>query len=130
MEKYVLNLPAMYGDHHVIEVRRILLGLPGVSSVFASSAFRSAEITFDPALTGVEQISAAMGAAGYLGELPSQRESSTPMNERNGSEPAGLRHTQVYEQTKNSISFSQALPSQGRPLWPCPGMGAIRGMDE
>jgi len=49
MEKFVINLPAMYGDHHVTEVRRILMGLPGVSSVFASSAFKSAEISFDPA---------------------------------------------------------------------------------
>ena len=34
-------LAALYADHHVIEVRRILLEVPGVDTVDASSAFRT-----------------------------------------------------------------------------------------
>ena len=128
MEKLVLSLPAMYGDHHVTEVRRILIGLPGVMDVFASSAFQSAEISFDPALTGPDQIMAALDAAGYLGDLPSHVEASTPAADWKG-EPTALRHTLVYEQTKQFTSFTQNMVAQGRPLWPCPGMGVIRGMD-
>ena len=35
MEVLTLELPAMYGDHHVVEVRRILLEIPGVDNVYA-----------------------------------------------------------------------------------------------
>jgi len=41
--KTILELPAMYGDHHVTEVRHILLGLDGVKDVYASSGFRVVE---------------------------------------------------------------------------------------
>ena len=51
MEKITVDLPTMYGDHHVTDVRRILLALPGVEDVYASSAFRLVEVTFDPTKT-------------------------------------------------------------------------------
>ena len=129
MEKLVLKLPGMYGDHHVIEVRRILLELPGVSSAFASSAFHSAEVSFDPAKIGVEQINVCLGEAGYLADLPTRVEVWIAPADQKGP-PAGLRHTLVYEQTKTQVSFTQNVVAQGRALWPCPGMGAIRGMDD
>ena len=40
MKTLSLELPAMYGDHHVIEVRRILLEIDGVKDVYASSSFQ------------------------------------------------------------------------------------------
>ena len=129
MEKLVLSLPAMYGDHHVIEVRRILLGVPGVTQVFASSTFRSAEISFDPGVGGADVIRAALDAAGYLGELPSQGEVAVAVSDINGG-ATSMRHTLVYEQTKKFVSFTQDIVAQGRPLWPCPGMGPVRGMDD
>jgi copper chaperone CopZ len=129
MEKLVLNLPAMYGDHHVIEVRRLLLGLPGVTNVFASSAFRSVEVSFDPAAGSADQIRAALEAAAYLGELPSQGEVAVAVSDINGG-ATSMRHTLVYEQTKLYTSFTQDIVAQGRPLWPCPGMGPVRGMDD
>jgi copper chaperone CopZ len=129
MEKLVLSLPAMYGDHHVIEVRRILLGLQGVSNVFASSAFRSAEVTFDPAVVSIAQIHTALDVAGYLGELPSQAEVAIAVSDIDGG-ATSMRHTLVYEQTKQYVSFTQNIVAQGRPLWPCPGMGPVRGMDD
>lgn len=129
MEKIVLNLPAMYGDHHVIEVRRILLDLPGVTNVFASSAFRSAEISFDPAVCSADLIRSTLDAASYLGELPSQGEVSRAASDINGG-AVSMRHTKVYEQTKQYISFTQDVVAQGRPLWPCPGMGPVRGIDD
>jgi hypothetical protein len=129
MEKVVVNLPAMYGDHHVIEVRRILLGLPGVKDVYASSSFRVAEVTFDPALIQADQINAALGTAGYLGEIPALNELTVPTLREEG-QPGAFRHTAVYEQTRQVVSFSQNVSYMGRPLWPCPGMGVIKGMDE
>ena len=48
MDTLTLEVKTMYGDHHVVEVRRILLGLPGVEDVYASSSFRVVEVTYDP----------------------------------------------------------------------------------
>ena len=47
MEKTHITVPAMYGDHHVLEVRRILLALPGVAEVNASSCFQVVEVSYD-----------------------------------------------------------------------------------
>lgn len=131
MEKIVLNLPAMYGDHHVIEVRRILLGLPGVKDVYASSGFRVAEVTFDPAAIQPEQINAELEKAGYQGELPALKELTVPTTREEG-QAGAFRHTTVYEQTRTVVSFTQNVNSMstGRALWPCPGMGPIKGMEK
>jgi len=129
MEKISLKLPVMYGDHHVTEVRGILLQLPGVKQVYASSAFQMVEVQFDPAQVGAEQIGAALEAAGYLGELPPVVEPSTATVRGSGKDDH-FRHTVSYEQTKQVVGFSQSIKSQGRPLWPCPGMGPIKKLDE
>ena len=129
MEKVSLKLPAMYGDHHVTDVRRILLELPGVQNVYASSAFQTVDVQFDPAQVSEEQIMTALGEAGYLGELPQQVEPSTAFVQGSGNSDH-FRHTMVYEQTKLVVSFSQKVSFQGRALWPCPGMGPIKSMDE
>ena len=47
MDKLTVDLPTMYGDHHVTEVREILLKLPGVDDVYASSAFQQVQVSFD-----------------------------------------------------------------------------------
>ena len=77
MEIAVFNVPSMYGDHHVLEVRRVLLEMPGVEAVDASSAFQTVEVAFDPAKSSADQIKAKLEKAGYLGELPVPVESSS-----------------------------------------------------
>jgi hypothetical protein len=47
----------------------------------------------------------------------------------NGDKPF-FRHTVAYEQTGSSIGFAQQVPFAGRPLWPCPGMGPIKQIEE
>jgi len=129
MEKLTLELPAMYGDHHVLEVRRILLEMPGVEDVYASSGFRAAEIRYDPSKINEEEITEKLDQAGYLGDLPIPEENKTPASEGNGSEPF-FRHTQAYKQTNQVVSFAQKIAYSGRPLWPCPGMEPIKGIDK
>ncbi len=124
MEQITLHLPAMYADHHVAEVRRILLQVPGVADVYASSAFHSAEITYDPQQVGPEAINQALEDAGYLGELPIPVESDQPVGGGNGKK-VYYRHTSVYENTRSTVSFSHQVSYSGRPLWPCPGMGPL-----
>lgn len=129
METLLLEVPAMYGDHHVVEVRRLLLELPGVSEVVASSSFHFVEVAFDPALLKPEAVQATLEQAGYLGELPIPVETGKPATEGNGKKPY-FRHTQALEQVKQSVGFTQRIPYSGRPLWPCPGMGVIRTDEE
>ncbi len=128
MEKITIELPILYGDHHVIEVRKILLALPGVVDVYASSAFHVVEVTYDPSQINDLQIKMKLDEAGYLGEWSIVSEPGEKVSQQGGDR--FFRHTAVYEQTKQVISFAQQVPYIGRPLWPCPGMGIIKTMDE
>ena len=124
MEIKTFETPALYGDHHVSEVRRILLELTGVSEVYASSAFQIIEVKYDPVKITVEQITACLEEAGYLGQVPMLIETGIAVEKIGGDH--FFRHTAVYETVKETISFAQRVDSSGRPLWPCPGMGAVK----
>ncbi len=127
-EKVTFETPAMYGDHHVIEVRRILLELPGIQDVYASSCFHVVEVSYDPALITPDTIRASLEEAGYLEELPAPAEAGVAATA--DSEGAFFRHTAVYEQTRQVVSFTQQVDTVGRPLWPCPGMGVLGRLDK
>jgi copper chaperone CopZ len=128
METTTFEAPALYGDHHVSEVRRILLELTGVSDVYASSAFQTIEVTFDPAKINAAQIEASLQEAGYLGEIPMLVESGIAV-EKVGNDQF-FRHTAVYETVKSTVSFAQRVDHDARPLWPCPGMGPVKKIEE
>ena len=76
MKTITLEVPAMYGDHHVTEVRRLLLDNPGVVDIYVSSAFHLVEVRYDEAKINEEQIQTILGDAGYLEPLPMPAESS------------------------------------------------------
>lgn len=69
MDKVTLNVPGMYGDHHVLAVRDILGKLPGVENIFATSAFKQVVVTFDPAKAKPADFESALSAEGYMDEL-------------------------------------------------------------
>ncbi len=124
METKTFETPVLYGDHHVSEVRRILFELMGVSDVYASSAFQIIEVKYDPAKIKVEQISACLEEAGYLGEVPMLVETGIAVEKIGGDH--FFRHTAIHETVKETVSFAQRVDYNGRPLWPCPGMGAVK----
>jgi copper chaperone CopZ len=126
METKTFEAPALFADHHVTEVRRILLEMTGVVDVYASSAFQTIEVTFDPEKIRAEAIATRLEEAGYLGEVPMMAESGTAVERKDGD--GFFRHTAVYETVK-TVSFAQRVNYEGRPLWPCPGLGAVK-MDE
>ena len=128
MKTLTLDLPSMYGDHHVIEVRRLLLALPGVEDVYASSAFRAVEVSYDPAKVAEDAIRSTLDDAGYLGDLLVPEETATPATEKNG-KPVYFRHTMAFDGIGRTVSFGQSVAYSGRPLWPCPGVGPLK-MDE
>jgi copper chaperone CopZ len=119
----------MYGDHHVVEVRRILLALPGVTGVYASSAFQVVEVEFDPAELAVEDVRQVLETAGYLGELEVAVETGARLADPEG-QATFQRHTEAYAQTRDTVSFTQQVQFSGRPLWPCPGMGILKNGDK
>lgn len=131
MKKMVtFDTPALYGDHHVLEVRRLLLETPGVEDVYASSAFRIVEVTFDDAKISEAEISQKLGDAGYLGEwiLPQEQEVAGYL--QGDSVPTFFRHTEVFETSRQVVSFAQKVSYSGKPLWNCPGFGVIKSKME
>lgn len=123
MKTLSLDLPAMYGDHHVKEVRRILLEIEGVKDVYASSSFQVVEVKYDAKKTTPEDLTAVLDKAGYIGDLDILVEPSIPANLREGDKY--FRTTSISEQTGNIISFEQEVVYQGRTQWPCPGLGLL-----
>jgi copper chaperone CopZ len=125
MQKITYETPALYGDHHVTEIRRILLELSGVEDVYASSAFHVVEVTYDPEKINDLEIAVKLDEAGYLGEWTVPIEAgATTYHATVGLKPY-FRHTAAYEQTRLVVSFAQNVSYLGRPLWPCPGIGII-----
>lgn len=129
MAKVTIEIPTMYGDHHVLEVRKILLSIRGVQDVYASSAFGFVEVTYDPEKVNDLEIKMKLDEAGYLGEWNLPAELSVPATEKTD-HPKYFRHTAIFETTKGVVSFSQNIGYTGRPLWPCPGMGVIKEVME
>ena len=125
MQTSTFNTPALFGDHPVTEVRRLWFEVPGVTYVYASSAFRAVQISFDEAQTSHEALARILEAAGYLGEIPMLNEVSVAAEM-----DSVFRHSATYETVKKTVSFQQKVPYSGRPLWNCPGMGVVRNMDE
>lgn len=124
MASLSLELPTMFGDHHVIEVRRILLEFDGVSEVYASSGFGVVEVEYNNKKTPKKDLVDALERAGYMGDFKMALEPSIPANE--DVKGAFFRHTEATEQTGNTMSFEQTVKVKRSPLWPCPGMGPVK----
>ena len=123
MEKITFELPFLFGDHHVLEVRKLLNALPGVTNIYVSSSFHTVDVDYDPAAINVEQITAGLEEAGYLGEAEMPVEKG--VTSEGGMNTPYFRRTNIYENTKQVTSFTQNIGFSQRRVWPCPGMGAI-----
>ena len=125
MKKHIFEVPTLYGDHHVLEVRRVLAGIAGVQEVYASSGFQIVEVEFDETKTNDLEIAEKLDEAGYLGEWTIPIEVGALSN-NDADEKPFFRHTEVVENARKVVSFSQNVTDSGRPLWPCPGLGVIK----
>ena len=123
MKTYQTEIPTMFGDHHVREVRRLLLEVPGIDEIYASSSFQFLQLDYDETQVKEEQIKMLLEEAGYLGELGSPEESNIPATD--AEDKSVFRHTEAFTQTKQ-VSFHRRTAYEGRPLWPCPGMGPVK----
>ena len=128
MASTTFDLPTMYGDHHVVEVRRLLFELQGVSEVYASSGFGVVEVEFDDTALEEATILSTLAAAGYSQELASPVEVGA--TQKADGKQVFFRHTAAYAQTGRAVGFTQEMPYSGQPLWPCPGIGVIENVKE
>jgi copper chaperone CopZ len=124
------DTPALFGDHHVLEIRRLLLDLPGVEDVYASSAFRVVDVTYDTDKTSEDAISTVLSSAGYLGEWLQPEEKGFAAETETERSKSYFRHTEVFETSRQVVSFTQRVSYSGRPLWNCPGLGVINNKME
>jgi len=115
MTSVVFVVPAMYADHHVIEVRRILHDVPGVRVVYASSAFGVVEIDFDAEYTSAEVLERRLDEAGYLSELPVPMESGEPATDRTAADGQYRRHTTSNAPSGPAVAFRQELKAAAPP---------------
>jgi len=130
MEVLSLELPAMYGDHHVVEVRRLLFEIPGIEDVYASSGFHAAEISYDPDKTSEKEIIAKLDEVGYIGELPIPVETGVAAYQKGKVDTSLFRYSTANKQTLDVMGFAQKVSHQGRALWPCPGMEPLKATNE
>jgi hypothetical protein len=63
-----------------------------------------------------------------MGEIPMLVETGIAVEKREGDNM--FRHTATYETIKNTVSFAQRVDNIGRPLWPCPGLGPVKMIEE
>jgi copper chaperone CopZ len=114
MEKLVLTIPTLYGDHHTTAVKEILGGFEGLKDVYISSAFKQISVSYDKKKLSPEQIETALAEAGYSTE-EFETAYPTSIKERE------TRHSAAVTGVGDSLSFAQQVSYEGRPLWPCPG---------
>ena len=65
MASITLNAPTMFADHHVLQVRTLLLSMEGVDDIVASSAWHAVIVTYDPDKIQPKAIEQALINAGY-----------------------------------------------------------------
>jgi copper chaperone CopZ len=124
------DTPALYADHHVLEARKVLQGVAGVQDVYASSAFRIVEVTYDDTQVSEAVIAQALDEAGYLGAWLLPEEQGLAAHLQTDKALSYFRHTEVFETSRQVVSFAQKVNYEGRPLWNCPGFGVIKGKME
>ena len=104
--------------------------MPGIEDVNASSGFQIVEVSYDPTKIEAADISSKLETAGYTKEMPTPTETGKPTySGADGGSKEFFRHTDVFKQTGQSVSFTQNVSYAGQPLWPCPGMGVVKSVE-
>jgi copper chaperone CopZ len=124
MQRVILSIPALFGDHHTTAIRQILARLEGVQDIQVSAATHQAILQYYPDVVSQEEIESALTSSGYdLGnDVPAF---PLPVAE------LAARHSAVTMGAGDAMGFSEQVPTpQGRPLWPCPGFDFRAEPDE
>ena len=115
MERLLLTIPTLYGDHHTLAVRAILEKLDGISNLIVSPSRHQISLQLDPKVVTRQTIEQALAAQGYEPGVPE------PVFAPGLAERA-TRHSATYAGVGTQLTFAETtLVRDARPLWPCPG---------
>jgi len=124
MENLILTIPALYGDHHTLEIRSILGGLRGVTVTLVSPALHQVVLRYEPSEIAREAIEQTLAGRGYPVGSP---ETAYPVSRAE----RATRHSAAYSGTGEALAFSESAPQWlNRPLWPCPGLEPMRSVED
>ena len=116
MERLVLELPALYADHHTLAVRRILQGLPGITDLYVSSAFHQISLRYDPERVTRAEIVQALEKHGY-------RPEGSPLAFSGQLRSHKQRLTAAVAGVGNTVAFLEPEPpAQQPPRMPMPDL--------
>ena len=96
METIVLEIPRMYGDHHAMAVRQMLVQTPGIKDVWVSAAFQKVQVKFDPDVIQGSQVILRLVDAGYPPAAERDNAPAAPVCKDPAWDQMGLRMTQTY----------------------------------
>lgn len=65
VNRLILEIPKLYGDHHVVPIQQLLANRPGIEKVWISPAHRCVQIDFSPENVDADQIRAWLVDGGY-----------------------------------------------------------------
>jgi len=103
MERLVMNLSALYGDHHTTAIRRLLEPMEGVAEILASPASRKLVVKYYPTVVTEEEIVHRLADEGYVADS-SETAYPIPLAEGTG------RHTAILSGTHESMRLPSNLP--------------------
>lgn len=96
VETIVLEIPRMYGDHHAMAVRQMLVQTPGIKDVWVSAAFQKVQVKFDPDVIQGSQVIMRLVDAGYPPATTRDNAPAAPTCKDPAWDQMGLRMTQTY----------------------------------
>ena len=70
VNRVILNIPRLYGDHHVAPIQQVLANRPGIDNLLISPAHRQVRVDFAPDAVSEVQIRAWLSEAGYPPQVP------------------------------------------------------------
>lgn len=123
MKEVKFDFQMLFGDHHVLEIKRILSEVEGVKESFISSAYNFIKIEFDENATSEEALKTLFEDAGYTGDLGFEVEEFAV--DPGNSNKKHFRKSVLYGQTGMTQGFKQNVTKTSRANWPTPGMGKL-----
>ena len=124
MKQAKFDIPVLFGDHHVLEIKKIFSEVEGVSDIYISSAYNFVKIEYDENVTNEEVFISFLKDSGYEDGMGFETETF-------GVDPAAEGHKKhfrksvLYGQTGETQGFKQNVTKTTRKNWPSPGMGNL-----
>ena len=125
MKEARFDIPILFGDHHVLEITKILSEIEGINEFYISSAYNFVKFDYDESKISEEAIGDLFKKAGYYGEMGFEVEMFAVDTEGVTKNKKHFRKSVLYDQTNLTQGFKQNATKTSRKEWPNPGMGNL-----